>query len=542
MTDQKEIAGIVQRMKDAGEPNDNIKKVVAIWDKEQASANVIKPPPMFGNPLTGLKTTWDQFKGNVEATVPPTAPEQPVPQYHLGQFGMMTPSTPRAAQASLGGLHGAASMATMPMVAPLNVAGAFLPRLSQSLGRFAGKALTENPEIQQGQYGPVANPLPGLMEMYGKVKEKWPRATQVVGDVATLASAKPVVGLEKAAAGSVIKPVAKAVGKPTEGLGRFWLERQLGISKTEAKKAGATPLEGIENTIENISKYGLDSPMGMDAAKGKTIDLIKLESNNADNLMKRAVTNPKNALKSVDVDNMVLGVMEDIKDAPGLMLKQDQAQTILGNIHKELEAKGLTGPQFVDKIPAIKKTVAEGLGLFKKGPFNIAEDPLPAQMGEKIYFRMMEAVNKEIPDLKETNKKISQLIRIKGIMEDAQFRAKSTGKDLRGILAESVVGAGGTAIASHGNIPAAIIAGVAAPVTAHIAKTAGPSLLMKTGRALQGKRTLKNLVGDLTPEEQAALKYNISKRKISVGVSNPNFVYTRLPGNRTMPSYAMIKR
>jgi hypothetical protein len=151
--------------------------------------------------------------------------------------------------------------------------------------------------------------------------------------------------------------------------------------------------------------------------------------------------------------------------------------------------RGLDGTQPISKLPQIKQTIEKyGGGLFEKGSYGIAKDPLKQKVGELAYLKLKDDLESYIPEIGDHNKIIHELIPVKQASEEAVKRIGNKNKIgledwallLGGPGAVHTLGAAN--LSGLAGIPGAVLMGKKA-----LSSGRGSSMLMKTGKFIRGK-------------------------------------------------------
>jgi len=334
--------------------------------------------------------------------------------------------------------------------------------------------------------------LPGTTQALGtamkKYEEKTPPGLKNVVDIGTSAlEIVPPVGVAGKLGAKAIEKGLDVTGDVLQKSGKSLLRSGMKTKDVTALLAGKNVEEGAQNLVENIQKYGVESPMGgFKGISNKASKKIAENMNLSDEAIKKVLKEAPDAV--VDIDDTFLRFIDDLESGNVNSVFGDEVKSgeLANNIHKALEMRGLTGVQSIEKIPEIKKVISQyGGGLFKKGKYAIATDPLKKQVGELAYLRLKEDLEKIVPEIGQYNKATHDLITIKKAADEASKRIGN--RDKIGITDWMLLFGGPTAAHSMG-LPAA--AAGAIPGTAIIARKVlgsgrGASGLISTGRGLK---------------------------------------------------------
>lgn len=222
----------------------------------------------------------------------------------------------------------------------------------------------------------------------------------------------------------IIAPIKKGISAGLKVAGESVLKSQMKPKDVTSLLAGKNVEEGVNKLVKNISKYNVESPVGgFSGISKKASRKITENIDMADNAIKNALKNTPDA--SVNIDDTFLQFMDDLKSGRinDVFGDEEQAEKIASNIYNGLELRGLTGEQSIDKIPEIKKVITKyGGGLFKKGKYNIAADPLKNQVGELSYLRLTKELEGKVPEIKKFNDAAHDLIIIRKASDEAAKR------------------------------------------------------------------------------------------------------------------------
>lgn len=264
-------------------------------------------------------------------------------------------------------------------------------------------------------------------EQYKKLVPEESR--DLVGSMGNIAGAATLANPLKGEIPKLARGAARETGEKLESAGKSLLASGMKIKDKTAAIAGGTPQAGVEKIVNDISKYNVESKTGgfngiAEKAQSR-IDLERQKSQNA--MLNYSKNNPGDI---VDVDNTFLKFMDDLENGkePTIFTNETQASDFAARIHDALSKRGLTGNVPVERLPEVKRTIDEGLDLFKKGSKNIGVDPLPAKVGELAYLRLTKELEDKIPEIRESNQAIHDLINVKTAANEAVKRVGNKNK------------------------------------------------------------------------------------------------------------------
>jgi hypothetical protein len=368
---------------------------------------------------------------------------------------------------------------------------------SEIAGKMKSMAsfLTEAPgayELGQIVGGGMKKYLPGTTQAIGTAtkayEEKVPPELKNVIDIGTSAAEiAPIAGVGGKLGAKAVEKGLDVTGKALQKGGKSLLRSSMKPKDVTALLAGKNVEEGAQNIVDNIAKYGIESPTGgFKGISNNAAKKIQESMNLSDEAIKKALKDTPDAV--VDIDNTFIKFIDDLENGRINSVFGDEVKSaeLANNIHSALELRGLTGIQSIEKIPEIKKVISQyGGGLFKKGPYAIGTDPIKKQVGELAYLKLKEDLEDFVPDIKNINKQTHDLINVKKAADEAAKRIGS--RDKIGKTDWILLFGGPTAAHSMG-LPSA--AAGAIPGSALIAKKAlsggrGASTLISTGRGLE---------------------------------------------------------
>jgi len=389
----------------------------------------------------------------------------------------------RATRLVLGGVGSVADAAGVPVSVGMNIANA-------ATGGRAGRAVSN-----------VAKNT-GIGEFIGNVANKYKNWKGNQSPAAQANYTASEAGIEAlgvrgalSAPGTAVK-ATKGTGRALEGAGKSIIARDAKIRDSIAKLAGKNPLKGVQKITDDISKYNVESVRGgFKGIAAKAQKRINAEMDRAEDAI--ASFSKANPTATVDVDKTILELADDLTKGKekSIFLNEDKAADIALSIGESLNRRKLDGIQPVSKLPEIKRTIDEGMGLFKKGSKAIELDPLPSKVGELTYLRLNNELREFVPEVTKANKAVHDLITVKEAMEQAQKLAGN--RNVLGITDLALIFGGPQVAQALGTPGGAMLAGVPGAVLAgkKIAGDArGASALVKAGNILQGK---KNTIGEI---------------------------------------------
>jgi hypothetical protein len=368
--------------------------------------------------------------------------------------------------------------------------------------RIGGAAVGRTFNVAADEVGNVLNKVPGYSSLVDMANQKVQPAINAVGnayqkmpneakDVVDIAANTPVAGLGLRYISNLIgKGISGAVtgmGEAAENAGKSTLISGMKPKDVTAKLAGKDVADGAKNLADNVAKYNLQSTgKGFSGISENAQSRINQEMASADKLVQDAAI--KDPTKKFDVDKSFLDLADRIESGKenAVFGDEQKASDMLLNVHKSLELRGLTGEQPISNLPKIKQTINQGMQLFKKGAYNIAQDPIKAQVGELAYLKMKDDLESVVPEIAQHNDAIHDLINVKTAADQAVKRIGNRDKIgltdwgllLGGPEVAHTFGAHG--LSALGGIPGAVL----------IAKKAasggrGSSALISAGQGLQ---------------------------------------------------------
>lgn len=273
------------------------------------------------------------------------------------------------------------------------------------------------------------------------------------------------------------------IGRIIKKGGKSLFKSAAKIKDNTARLAGRDVESGINKIADDVVRFKLDSPTsGMKGVAKNAQKRITKEKSLADKAMNKFIK--QNPDSSIDVDEIFLGLMDDIENGKinSVFGEESAAAKQVANLHRALELRGLTGNQPVSKIPEIKRALAEGTKLFKKGKFAIGADPVKAQAGELVYLRMNDELGRFVPEVNAINRNVSDLINVKRAAIEANKRMANWNKlgltDI-GISMSALLGGG---VSGLPPIPTFAAAAGLVMVRKGLGKGRGTSLILRAGR------------------------------------------------------------
>jgi len=286
------------------------------------------------------------------------------------------------------------------------------------VGKGVEKVLGAAPEPMKEAGAVAARKLGGL---YSKLPEPVKNTAGILGDVASIV---PGVDAGAMVGGKVASTGAKVLGEGLEKSGKKLLRSEMKPRDTTALLAGKNVEEGARRIVDNISKYGVESPgKGFEGVSGKAAQKIRENMDASDAAITKAAQANPNA--TVDIDGSLLNLMDDLQNGKIDSVFGDEARAaeLVSDIHKALDLRGLSGVQSIEKIPEIKRTIAQyGGGLFKKGKYAIETDPTKKQVGELAYLKLKTDLEGIVPEIRQYNTATHDLITIKTAADQASKR------------------------------------------------------------------------------------------------------------------------
>lgn len=264
-------------------------------------------------------------------------------------------------------------------------------------------------------------------EQYKKLVPEESR--ELVGSMGNIVGAATLANPLRSEVSTLLRGAAGETGQKLESVGKSLLTSGMKIKDKTATIAGGTPQAGVEKIVNDISKYNIESKSGgFSGIAEKAQNRIDLERQKAQSAISNySKANPGDV---VDVDNTFLKFMDDLENGrePTIFTSETQASDFAAKIHDALSKRGLVGDIPVSKLPEVKKAIDEGLDLFKKGSKNIGADPLPAKVGELAYLRLTKELESKVPEIRESNQAIHDLINVKTAANDAVKRIGNKNK------------------------------------------------------------------------------------------------------------------
>lgn len=303
--------------------------------------------------------------------------------------------------------------------------------------------------------------------------------------------AEEVPGMAKVATQGALntaKDAKTAIGQGIENTGKSALQKEMKIKDVTAKLAGPNVDAGVQKIVDDISKYNVQSTKG--GVKGIAENAQKAIDGKM-SLTDKAIKDfaAKNPTASVNVDDTFLKLMDDLQkgNEPTIFTTEEQASEFAGKIHDALGKRNLTGTQPISKLPEIKRTIDEGLDLFKKGKYGVETDPLPKKVGEISYLRLKKELESYVPEVKESNQAVHDLINVKTAALEASKRIGN--KNNIGLADLATLLGGGPALHSMG-VPASVSSVapiIAATIMAKKMASGGrlPSALISIGKGIK---------------------------------------------------------
>ena len=455
-------------------------------------------------------------------------------------------------------LGGAARTGMNLLNVPLAGAGQLVkqafPATTQALGDFM--TAKRQPTIAdaanpRGEGTSIADVLGMIGAPMRRLEKDNPRVAQQLKNVLSVEQVLPYGKLAQVAGKPIVAGTAEALeagtgaatkgtGKALEGVGQFWEAKNMGLTNTQlAKYAGerGKASEGFKKLATDVSKYGLDSPMGFKKSAEKTAKMLETENQNYEKMLEKFTSKPEN-IEPVNVPGVLEEIRADLKAngaitdqlGAGATDRNNLALKYLDGIEEDLAKRGKNGMMLPTDIPEIKRIVSRDTRAFRdQYTVPTEEGILRQEVGKVAYLKLMDDLNgkleaKGFKGFKEQGQKLRDLIKLQEVFEDASAPGVKFSPDHAvKILMKMAVGGGGAG-ALGGDPITGLIAAVAAPLALGQVNLATPSILMKTGRALQGKKTLAGVGPELTAAEKASaadIKNRAMRGRVSTSYSVP---------------------
>lgn len=369
-----------------------------------------------------------------------------------------------------------------------------------TLGAAAQKVAPKNgvPEGNRGPgmtFGSFTPPIVDPAKVYAESPN-----IRSLGDIATASGEiLPVASVGGRLGNVITQGTLKGTENILKNTGKNILRRDMKPKDVTALLAGKNVEDGAKAIADNVDKYGVASTTGGFTGIAKNASRkINENMKYADDAIKKVAEKMPDA--KIDIDESFLNFIDDLETGKinSVFGNEERAASIADNIHKALELRGLTGTQGIEKIPEIKRAVENYAGgLFKKGKYAIESDPIPKQVGELVYLKMKKDLESVVPEIKQYNTAVHDLITVKKAANEA---AKRIGNRDNISITDWMLLFGGPTAAHSLGLPSA--AAGAIPGAAMIGKKAlgsgrGASGLMKLGDVVEGTR--KILGTDIMP-------------------------------------------
>jgi len=436
------------------------------------------------------------------------------------------------------------NMLNVPLAGAGTLAQQAFPYTTSKLG----EALTAKRQLtpwSQGEGTSVADVLGMVGARIRRLEQENPRAAQQLKNVLAVGQILPYAKIAQVAGKPIIAGTAEALeagatktgelakagtakaGELVEAAGKKGEGVLLGsIPKSQLKKYAGSPsesaTEGLKKVVNDISEFGLDSPMGLRKSQEKAVARLATENENYERTLQKFSSVPQQAIDAINVNSIIDGVKAEIAsrgplvDQIGIGLPEDitKAIRILDGLKEDLAGRKMSGLMFPHQLPKVKQVISRDTKAFAKGAIPTPDDVLKHNVGKVTYLRVMDKLNNKLatagyPEFKQMGQNIKTLNNLKTILDDAALSGnKITPADVQNILLKITLGGGAgyaTGVGTGG-----VIGGILLSTMAEKAVKATPSLAMKLGRVMQGKKTLAEIVPELTPAEADALKYNVS--------------------------------
>lgn len=309
-------------------------------------------------------------------------------------------------------------------------------------------------------------------------------------------AAKAAVGLPKAT-----DKVLSLPGEALESVGKSAMRGGLKIKDVTARKAAKNIEQGAKKIVDDIAKYKVQSTTGgfKGISKNAAKEIEKAKSI-ADNIITKSKIDPN---KTVDIDGVFLQFMDDLEkgavDAVGID-EIDNAIKHADNIYEALNKyAGISGSVPIDVANEAKKAI--GRGAFKKGAPNIADDPVKNKVKELLNLRIRDAIETHVPEIRQQNQKIHDLINVRLAADEAAKRMQNWNMLT---MTDLILGGAGGGAAAISKSPETALGTAALMLTNRILRggkgasaaiSAGQALKSPIGKAGAAGKAAMNLVG-----------------------------------------------
>jgi hypothetical protein len=281
----------------------------------------------------------------------------------------------------------------------------------------------------------------------------------------------------------------KTGGKTFTKIGKRSLKKEMKPKDVTALLAGKNVDAGARKLVDDVVKYKIESPGK--GFRGISDNAVKKISENVDlgdaAILKKAKDAPGS---SVDIDNTFISFIDDLENGRVDAVFGDEARAaeLANEIYSSLDLSGrkLTGLQPIEKIPEIKRVISKYAGgIFQKGKYKIETDPLKRRVGELAYLRLKDDLEGIVPEIKQYNQAVHDLLNIETAANEA---AKRIGNKYDVNWSDWAILFGGPTAAHSLGMPAA--AAGAVPGSLLLGRKAlgggrGPSGMIKVGRGLE---------------------------------------------------------
>jgi hypothetical protein len=531
------------------DPSTIVEEEVEVAPEQTSEATPESVPEKTGllHPIATAKANVKGFIGDVKSF-----------RENLSKESQAIENEPNPYMGMLKTAGGSARLATQVMAEPFVLAGRGVantfPGATKTLGnigRAVGQSVLSQPVTgitpsYAQTYNQSGTSLGDVLAEAGRVKQgikqKYPVAADVAKEAGSLVNyATMVVPYRPFAAGGeeILKAGTNQAGKLVESAGKWGEEKLISanIAKGELKKhaggASESATEGLKKVVDEITVFGLDSPLGIRKSQKKATERLAVENQNYDRNLQRFTADPKNVVSAVDVGKIIDDIKVDIAgrgkiaDQIGVGLPEDiaKATRVLDGIKEDLSARGMSGLMLTHELPKVKQVISRDVNAFAKGAVPTPDDIVKRNIGKVTYLKVMDELNNKLAqagftEFKQQGQNIKTLIGLTDILDNAGLSdEKWTPARITNMLVKMSIGTG---VGAAGGGVAGGVAGLVGGLALDKAVGAVPSLALKLGRVMQGKKTIGQVVPELTAAEKAARARNLSV----VSKSIPGVVYT----------------
>ena len=258
--------------------------------------------------------------------------------------------------------------------------------------------------------------------------------------------------------------IIKGLGSATESTGKTWLQSDLKIPKTLAKRVDSNVRIAKKRIVNTLSKYDLESATGnFDTLSDRAKALWLKKSGEADALVKAYVTNnPGDKVSVVDLYSSV----RDKLMGPNSPLADDELAGVDALLNKIIEGQTQRGlipdDGMVDawQLVEIKRSLKKGKDLFKRAKGQVAADPFKVDVYRAAFDDVIDRIDQMVPDARALNLEARDIHFVQDAADEAASRmanrSEGPGRGMGGIIG----GGGVTAAAGIGYLsqsPEAVI-------------------------------------------------------------------------------------